>query len=127
MWDRERKKHPVAPTYMFALVLQADLKLEWGREKYIDCLDGEDRGAIAWLRFRGWMIHYLCPLRNEQDSWVHIVANCPENERLRWQLPSERYLMSECGRLEYWDLIPGYESGNEICKYLVKVRKFRGG
>ena len=96
--------------------------------------DGEERGAIAWLRLGGWMAHHLrnesdirlCPLCNEQDSWEHIVANCPETELLRWQLLPERFLRSECGRLACWDLIWGYESGNGICKYLVKVRKIRG-
>ena len=44
------------------LVVQAELKLEWGREKYINCFDGEERGAIASLRLGGWMAHHL---RNE--------------------------------------------------------------
>ena len=90
-------------------------------------------GAIAWLRLGGWMAHHLrnesgnrlCPLCNEQDSWEHIVADCPETELLRWQLLPNRFLMSERGRLACWDLIMGYESGNGICKYLVKVRKVR--
>ena len=65
----------------------------------------------------------LCPLSKEQGSWEHILANCPETERLRWQLLPERFLMSERGRLACRDLIWKYESGNGICKYLVKVRK----
>ena len=68
----------------------------------------------------------LCPLWNEQDSWEHIVAKCPETEGLKWQLLPERFLRSERGRLACWDLIWRYESGNGICKYLVKVRKIRG-
>ena len=117
------------------LVVQAELKLEWGREKYINYSDVEERGAIAWLRLGGWMAHHLrnesairlCPLCNERDSWEHIAANCPETERLRWQLLPERFLMSEHGRLASWDFIWGYESRNGICKYLVKVRKVSGG
>ena len=38
------------------LVLGAELKLEWGREKYIDNLDGEDRGANTWLSLGGWIV-----------------------------------------------------------------------
>ena len=37
--------------------MQAELKVEWGREKYINYLNGEERGAIAWLRLGdGWPI-----------------------------------------------------------------------
>ena len=96
------------------IVVQAELKLEWGREKYIKYLDGEE-GAIAWLRLWGWMVHHLrnesgirlCPLCNEQNNWQHIVANCPETERLRWQLLPERFLMSDRGMLACWDLFGG--------------------
>ena len=63
---------------------------------------------------REWYTVRLCPLCNEQDSWEHIVTNCPETERLRWQLLPERFLRSERGRLACWDLIWGYESEMEF-------------
>ena len=116
------------------LVVQPELKLEWDREKYINYLDGKEKGGHCLLRLEGWMALHLRnesgirprPLCNGQDTWEHIVANCSETERLRWQLLPERFLMSERGRLASWDFIWGYESGNGICKYLVKVRKVRG-
>ena len=45
------------------LVVQAELKVEWGTEKYINYLDGEERRAIAWLR---------------------LGDGCPSSEKREW-------------------------------------------
>ena len=59
------------------LAIQAELKLKWDKEKYVDNFDGEDSGAIAWLRLGERMVSHmrndngilLCPLCDDQDSW----------------------------------------------------------
>ena len=53
------------------LVVHAELKLEWGREKYINYLDGEEWGGHCRAPFGGWMVHHL---RNE--SGIRLCPLC---------------------------------------------------
>ena len=39
------------------LVVQAELKVEWGRDKYINYMDGEERGPLPGCVWGdGWLI-----------------------------------------------------------------------
>lgn len=131
--DIDRQYIEAECSQKISLTLQTELKLSWGREKYIDSLDGDDKSAIAWFHLGGWMAHNLtneegiklCPLCDDHENWQHIIAFCRETEQLRLQMLPERFLRSDRGRVACWDLLGRIESESKTCKFLGTVRKLR--
>ncbi|PSN57180.1 hypothetical protein C0J52_01459 [Blattella germanica] len=99
--------------------------LEWGT--------WDVRRGLAWLRLGVWRVNSLkdtegqrtCPLCGEDDSWLHILANCSASEDLRQRYLPNRFNDSNRGVLASCELLGKEEWLEATGKFLSRVRHRR--
>jgi hypothetical protein len=81
-------------------VFYQEIKQEWGREKYIDCFNRNERSGMTWWRLGIWKLRGsrkavekgTCPLCLGKEDTKHILLECSETKNWRTEMLCTRWL-----------------------------------
>ena len=115
------------------LEIQTLTSINWGKETYLEWGTWDVRRGLAWLRLGVWRVNSFkdaegrrtCPLCGEEDSWLHILANCSASEDLRQRYLPNRFNDSNRGVLASCELLGKEEWLEATGKFLSRVRHRR--
>ena len=118
-----------------SLVLQSEVKLNWGRELYISEYHKEGRQGWGWYRLGGYKLYSarndegdrLCPLCEKREDWMHILAKCTVTEYLRVSYFNSEFLNSRRDVITCLGLVADTGQGMKLGRFLEKVRHLRRG